>query len=116
MGRWSTKPMKITLFVLFLLFTASAFGQVGASVLSNQPQIIEPNTHPLHAERHAMGLEEALVGGGPSTYTYEHGERPLWEFGSPLPEPAPLGDVARAYRREKLAVKKAAFVLDKQGS
>lgn len=108
--------MKITLFVLFILCTASAFGQIGAAVLSNQPQVIQSPSHPLHAEMHAMATEQPLVGGGPGTYTYAQGERPLWEFGSPLPEPTPLGDVARAVRKEKLAVKKAEIVLEKQGS
>lgn len=109
--------MKITFFALLILgtslCTASAFGQ---SALSNQPQIIEPPTHPLHADIHALAAEQSLVGGGPSTYTYAQGERPLWEFGSPYPEPAPLGDVARAYRHEKLSAKKAEKVLEKQGS
>jgi len=105
--------MKITLFVCFALCAASAFGQ---SALSSQPQIIQPPSHPLHAELHAMGAETALVGGG--TYTYAQGERPLWEFGPPLPAPAtaPLGDVARAYRKEKAAARKAGIVIEKQGS
>jgi hypothetical protein len=105
--------MKITLFVLLLFCTAAAFGQVGG-VLSNQPQITEIPSHPQHAEMRALASESPLVGGG--TYTYAQGERPLWEFGSPNPEPAPLGDVARAYRKEKLAVKKAEIVFEKQGS
>ena len=111
--------MKITIFVLFILSTAlcttAAFGQTGA-VLSNQPQIVESASHPLHADHTALACEHPLVGGGPETYTSAHGERPLWEFGSPSPEPPPLGDVARAYRREKVAAKKAEFVLEKQGS
>ncbi len=61
-----------------------------------------------------MAIETSLVGGG--TYTYAQGERPLWEFGSPLPEPTPLGDIARANRKEKQAAKKAEIVLEKQGS
>jgi len=32
------------------------------------------------------------------------------------PAPAPLGDAARAYRKEKMAAKKAETVLEKQGS
>jgi hypothetical protein len=108
--------MKITFFALFILCTASAFGQAGVSVLSNQPQITELPTHPLHAENHSLATEQPLVGGGPSTYTYAQGERPLWEFGSPYPEPAPLGDVARAYRHEKVTARKAEKVLEKQGS
>jgi len=108
--------MKITLFVLFILCTTAAFGQSGVAVLSNQPQIIESTSHPLHADHTALASEHPLVGGGPETYTSAHGERPLWEFGSPSPEPPPLGDVARAYRKEKVAAKKAEFVLEKQGS
>jgi len=106
--------MKTTLLVLFILCTAAAFGQVGVSVLSNQPQVIEPTSHPQHADLHAMASEVPLVGGG--TYTYAQGEVPLWEFGSPYPEPAPLGDVARANRKVKQSAKKAEFVLEKQGS
>jgi hypothetical protein len=104
--------MKITLYLLLLLCTAAAFGQT-ASVLSNNPQMLVVPDHPQHAEQHAMATEHSLVGGG--TYTYAQGERPLWEFG-PVSEPTPLGDVARAYRKEKASVKKAGTVLEKQGS
>jgi hypothetical protein len=113
----SHHTMKITMIVLFILFfglwTGSAFGQLGVSTLSNQPQVIESPSHPQHAETHAMATETPLVGGG--GYSYAQGERPLWEFG-PVSEPTPLGDVARAYRREKQDAKKAEFVLEKQGS
>jgi hypothetical protein len=101
--------MKITLFVLFIFCTAAAFGQ---SALSGQPQIGQSPSHPLHASVHAMAAESPLVGGG--GYTYAQGERPLWEFG-PVSEPTPLGDIARAYRKEKLASKKAEIVFEKQG-
>jgi hypothetical protein len=107
--------MKITLFVLFLFCTAGAFGQVGG-LLSSQPQIFEIPDHPMHAERGSMACEHPLVGAGADAYTYAQGELPLWEFGSPNPEPAPLGDVARAFRKEKLAAKKAEKVLEKQGT
>jgi len=105
--------MKITLFALVVLCATGAFGQ---SVLSSQPQIIEPPSHPQHADAHALATETSLVGGG--TYTYAKGERPLWEFGSPQPQPTltPLGDVARSYRKEKQSAKKAEIVLEKQGS
>jgi hypothetical protein len=106
--------MKITLFVLFIILcTSAAFGRVGVATLSNQPQVVQSPSHPLHAETHAMAAESPLVGGG--GYTYAQGERPLWEFG-PVSVPTPLGDVARAYRKEKLAAKKAEIVLEKQGS
>jgi hypothetical protein len=110
--------MKITMIVLSILFaglwTGSAFGQTGVSVLSNQPQVIESPSHPLHAETHAMATETPLVGGG--GYTYAQGERPLWEFGPVSEPPTPLGDVARAYRKEKQSARKAEIVLEKQGS
>lgn len=109
----SHRNMKITLFVFFILCAAAAFGQTGVSVLSNQPQVIESPSHPLHAETHAMAAETPLVGGG--DYSYAQGERPLWEFG-PVSEPTPLGDVARAFRKEKQTAKKAEIILEKQGS
>ena len=105
--------MKITVFALFLLCTAAAFGQVGVSSLSSEPQVIESPSHPLHAETHEMATENPLVGGG--GYSYARGERPLWEFG-PVSQPTPLGDIARAYRKQKLTAKKAEMVLEKQGS
>lgn len=107
--------MKITLCLLFILCAAAAFGQT-APVLPNQVQMVMVPEHPQHADQHEMAVERPLVGGAPGTYTYAQGERPLWEFGPAFPPPTPLGDVARAYRREKLGVKKAEIVLDKQGS
>lgn len=107
--------MKITLFALFILCTSAAFGQAAASI-SSQAQPIQMAEHVARAEQHEMALERPLVGGSGSTYTYAQGERPLWEFGPMLPPPTPLGDVARAFRKEKLAAKKAEIVFEKQGS
>jgi hypothetical protein len=107
--------MKITLFALFILCTTAAFGQTAASI-SSQAQPIQMPEHVGHAEQHDMAQERPLVGSTGTTYTYAQGERPLWEFGPMLPPPTPLGDVARAFRKEKLAAKKAEVVLEKQGS
>lgn len=104
--------MKNILLVLLLFCAASAFGQ---AALSNQPMVLEFSQHPQHASVTPMADEHPLVGGAPNTYTFAHGERPLWEFG-PVSEPVPLGDVARAYRKQKMTAKKAEFVLEKQGS
>src|SRR5438270_10928934 len=93
------KSMKLTLLILIMLCAAAAFGQ--ASALSNQPVVVEIPDHPQHAAYAPMACEHPLVGGSSDTYTYEHGERPLWEFG-PVSQPVPLGDVARAYRNGKL--------------
>jgi len=106
--------MKNIILALFILVAATAFGQSGASSLSSQPQIFESPSHPLHAEQHSLASETPLVGGG--AYTYAQGERPLWEFGSPNPAPTPLGDVARAYRKEKQTARKAELVFEKLGS
>ncbi len=104
--------MKTTLVVLFIFCTAAAFGQIAGSI-SSQAQVLELPEHPQHAELHEMAQERPLVGGG--AYTYAQGERPLWEFG-PVSVPTPLGDVARAYRKEKMATKKAEIIMEKQGS
>jgi hypothetical protein len=104
--------MKKILFVLFLFSAAAAFGQVGGS-LSSQSVVLEMPEHPLHAAVHAMATEQPVIGG--SAYTVEHGEVPLWEFGPVKQEPS-LGDVARAYRKEKMAARKAEMILEKQGS
>lgn len=106
--------MKITILTLFILVAATAaFGQAGSSISSEAHMTIVPD-HPQHADRHDLADEHALVGGG--SVTYAHGERPLSELGSPSPTPTPLGDVARAFRKEKLAIKKAEVVFEKQGS
>lgn len=107
--------MKTTLLFLVILCTAVAFAQT-ASVLPSQPQMLRMTEHPLHADNTPLATEHSLVGGGPSTYTFAHGERPLWEFGSMSAPPIPLGDVARAFRKEKQSAKKAEIVLEKQGS
>jgi len=108
--------MKTTLLLLFLLSTAAAFGQIGGAVLPNQPQILQMSEHPQHAEPHAMAREQYIVGGASDTYHVEHGERPLSDFGDMSVDALPLGDVARAYRKQKLLGKKAEIVFEKQGS
>jgi len=107
--------MKTTLLILLVFCAAAAFGQ-SAPVLPNQSQMIVVPEHPQHAEQHNLAVERPLVGGSPDTYSYAQGERPLWEFGPSFPPPTPLGDVARAYRKDRVSLKKAEKVLDKQGS
>jgi hypothetical protein len=106
--------MRITLLVLFLFCTVAAFSQ-SAPVLSSQTSVTQFTEHPEHAEPHAMATERPIVGGASDAYTYAQGEQPLWQFG-PSSVPTPLGDVARAYRKDRQSSKKAEFVLEKQGS
>jgi hypothetical protein len=106
--------MKTIFVALFVIFTTAAFGQT-APVLSNQVQRVVVPEHIEHASQHELSSEQSLVGGG--GYTYAQGERPLWEFG-PISQPVPLGDIARAYRREKERTKmqKAGVIFEKQGT
>jgi hypothetical protein len=107
--------MKTTLVVLFLLFAVAAFGQQSAPVLSSQPAITQFFEHPEHAQPHAMAAENPIAGGASDAYSYAQGEIPLWQLG-PLSEPVPLGDVARAFRKEKQVGRKAEVIFEKQGS
>lgn len=109
------KTKLLCLFIPALFLLCSAAHAQTASVLPNQPVVIELPDHPQHAEPHAMAKEQLLVGGGPETYTYAHGEQPLWEFGHPS-ETMPLGDIARMYRQQKVAARKANFVFEQEGS
>jgi hypothetical protein len=57
-----------------------------------------------------MGQESSLL--STSSYSYATGEQPLADLGT-LPRETPLGDLARAYRKEHAAAAKAVIVLDK---
>jgi hypothetical protein len=104
--------MKATIFALclFCFFcAASAFGQ-NAPVMSNNPQPVIMADHPQHAMEHAMATETSLLSSSP--YGYAKGEVPLAELGS-IPYQTPLGDVARAYRKEHITAAKAVKSLEK---
>jgi hypothetical protein len=106
------KPaMKTALLAMTIFCSAAAFGQAGS--VSSQAAPLEMSDHPQHATYTSMAAAQSL---SPSdTITYAKGERPLWEFG-PFSVPVPLGDVARAYRKEKQTAKKAEVIFEKQGS
>jgi len=63
--------------------------------------------NPAHASQHEMAQEQNIL--EHSGYTYAQGERPLWEFG-PVSQPVPLGDSARALRKQHEAAKKSEIV------
>jgi len=103
--------MKTTIVALsFLCFlcATTAFGQL-APVLPNTPQPIQMQDHPQHASEHAMALESSLFGNSP--YTYAQGEVPLADLGSPVYQ-TPLGDIARANKKEHIGAPKAIKVLE----
>jgi len=94
--------MKNLILVLFVLIASAAFAQTaGVAVQPLNGPSYQPYSNPQHASQHDMATSQSLLGEG--GVTSAHGERPLWEFGSPNPEPTPLGDVARAFRKEKKA-------------
>ncbi|SRR5579872_958630 len=102
--------MKTIIVVVFSFLCASAAFAQTASVLSNSPQPMTMAEHPQRAVTHAMAPDDNLRGS--SAYSIEHGEQPLWEFPSDKHE-TPLGDIARAYRKDHAFDKKAVIVVEK---
>ncbi len=103
--------MKTTIVALsFLCFlcATTALGQ-SAPVLSNVPSPIQMQDHPQHASEHALAQESSLFGNSP--YTYAQGEVPLADLGSPIYQ-TPLGDIARANKKEHIGAAKAIKVLE----
>jgi hypothetical protein len=103
--------MKTIVIAFCLLCASAAFGQT-AGVLSNNPQPVVVADHPEHAMQHSMASDDNLRGAG--AYTFEHGERPLSDFG-PMSQKSetPLGDIARAYRKEHAIDRRATIVVEK---
>lgn len=105
------KASVAALFFLCALCVTSASAQT-ATVLSNNPQPMTMPDHVLHASEHSMASESSLLSA--ATYGYAQGEVPLSDLSSPIYQTTPLGDIARAYRKEHAAVPKAEKVLEKQ--
>jgi hypothetical protein len=101
--------MKAALIAVCLLCATAAAGQatVGASALSSEPQAIQFRSHEQRAAQGSLATPQDLQGN--FAYGYAKGERPLWEF-APASQPVPLGDVARALRKEHATAKKADVV------
>jgi hypothetical protein len=97
--------MKTTLLAICILGASAAFGQAATNVLSARPQIYTFETHPEHASRQPLAMEQNLNGN--EVLVYAQGERPLWEVATPVHE-VPLGDSARALRQEHETATRAA--------
>ncbi len=95
--------MKITLFALCLFCAVSALGQssIGPSSMAPSFQVAD---HPGRASQQPATPEQSLLGN--NAVTVGHGEMPLWE-GVPESHPAPIGEQARALKKEHDAVKKS---------
>jgi hypothetical protein len=98
--------MKTTFVVLCFLGATLAFGQnsVGVTTFSNEPQMVMFASHASHATQQSMSHEQNLL--ERSSVVYAQGERPLWEVVTKS-YATPLGDVARALRKEHETVRKA---------
>ena len=102
--------MKLFLSALFLVCATAAFGQ-NAPVLQNQVNMVSIPDHVEHASQHELATSQDLL--EHSGISSAHGERPLWEFGPVGPPPTPLGDIARANRKDHELIKKAQIVWEK---
>jgi hypothetical protein len=100
--------MKTFIFAACFLCATCAFTQT-ATVLSSTAQPFEESGHPEMASQHAMAQETTLLS---SSFSYAKGELPLSDFASPLHE-TPLGDIARALKKEHEKAPKAVRVFDK---
>jgi hypothetical protein len=98
--------MKIV-FVFCLCVCATVVFAQSAPVLSNRVQMIQIPDNPAHASQHEMAVEQNIL--EHSGYTYAQGEKPLWEFGT-VSQPTPLGDSARALKKQHEATKKSEIV------
>jgi hypothetical protein len=108
-GTGEMNTMKTTLFALCFFCATAALGQsfagsVGSASMSSS---IQMTSHPQHAAQAPMAMEQSLFDN--SGYFFVEGERPLWEV-QPLSPKVPLGDTARALRKEHETAKKADFV------
>jgi len=100
--------MKTIVFAFSLLCATGALGQASAGVSSRtQPLTFDYNVQ--HAARQPMAEAQNLIDSSAATYTFGQGERPLWEVAEEKHE-VPLGDSARALRKEHDVVKRSAKV------
>ena len=101
--------MRATLFAVCILCATAAFGQAGVGCSSSRTLPLQMESNPLHASFQPLAQPQDLSETNATTYTYARGERPLWEVAVETHE-TPLGDSARALRKEHDVVKKSAKV------
>jgi hypothetical protein len=108
---WNLEINKMkTLFFLFVVCVFCAVGavaQVSGGTMNAQPQALVMPGHPMRATQTVLPAGQSLMERSGSTSA--HGQRPLWEV-MPEAQGVPLGDTARAWRKEHATAKKAATV------
>jgi hypothetical protein len=105
------KSFSILVLGMCVFCAVSAFGQANfGSAMSGPEEGFQMPDHPQVAAQHAMGqgidLREA------SQSVSDRGEIPLWEAMEMMPSRrvTPLGDLARAIRKEHAAMPKAVII------
>jgi hypothetical protein len=104
------KSLLIVFLAMCIFCAVGAFGQVNAVVMNAQPQMFEMPSHPQQASQQGMGQSHDIM--ERSASVWGQGEKPLWEAMQEMGPASvtPLGDSARALRKEHTAVKKATIV------
>jgi len=95
---------KTTILALCFLCATAAFGQIS---LSSEAHPTEFSSHQEHASQPGMARSQNVM--EQSTSFHGQGQRPLWEV-QPAARTIPLGDIARAVRKEHAAAKKSTIV------
>jgi len=98
--------MKTLVLMLSMFCATGALAQV-AAVLSSEPQKIQLPSHPEHASRQPLAVEQNILGN--ATPTIAHGVRPMWEV-APANQETSLGEAARAQRMQHANDKKAPVI------
>ena len=101
--------MKKLLFLACIFCGVAAVGQTSLTVNNAQPQMFEMPSHPETASQHDMAAGRDLLERS-SNIGYVQGELPLWEVAKNLAWETPLGDSARALRKEHDSAKRAPLV------
>jgi hypothetical protein len=105
------KGFSILVLGICIFCAVGAFGQVNfGSAMSAPEEGFQMAEHTQIATRQPMGQERDLLEGSQSVSA--HGEIPLWEAMEMIPAKpvTPLGDLARAIRKEHALVPKAVLV------
>jgi len=101
----------VNLFLITLVLCAEASGQVYENYRYENYQSTIPSAateSTVQIPDHSQPINQRSLFAN-SSVTSAQGERPAWEILG-LPQPRPLGDVARDYRKEHEKAKKATIV------
>jgi len=96
--------MKTMIFAFCFLCATAAFGQ---TYVNSDAHATEFSSHVERASQPGMARSQNVM--EQSSSFHGQGQRPLWEV-QPAARTIPLGDIARAVRKEHAAAKKSTIV------